>query len=73
MLRAHAEQLNPGRVRFNHELTALTQDDDGVLDEGKKSDVGWDTQKNIKWADVTTVVTGPVPTPPPGYTVPTST
>jgi 2,4-dichlorophenol 6-monooxygenase len=31
VLRAHAEQLNPGRVRFNHELTALTQDDDGVL------------------------------------------
>ena len=31
VLRAHAEQLNPGRVRFNHELTALTQDGDGVL------------------------------------------
>jgi len=51
----------------------IPQDDDGALDEGKKSDVGWDQQKNIKWADVTTVVTGPVPTPPPGYTVPTST
>lgn len=30
MLRAHAEQLNPGRVRFHHELTALAQDAEGV-------------------------------------------
>jgi 2,4-dichlorophenol 6-monooxygenase len=31
VLRAHAEQLNPDRIRFNHELTGLTQDDDGVV------------------------------------------
>lgn len=30
VLRDHAEKLNPGNVRFNHELTALTQDEDGV-------------------------------------------
>lgn len=30
VLRDHAEKLNPGNVRFHHELTALTQDADGV-------------------------------------------
>ncbi|WP_042366465.1 FAD-dependent monooxygenase [Streptacidiphilus neutrinimicus] len=30
LLRARAEELAPDRVRFHHELTALTQDDDGV-------------------------------------------
>jgi 2,4-dichlorophenol 6-monooxygenase len=30
VLREHAESLNPGKVRFHHELTALTQDDEGV-------------------------------------------
>ena len=30
VLRAHAEALNPGRVRFHHELTAVEQDADGV-------------------------------------------
>jgi len=42
----------------------LPQDDDGNVDEGKKSDVGWDAQKNAKWADVTTVIAGPPPVPP---------
>ncbi len=30
ILRARAEALSPGRVRFHHELLALTQDHDGV-------------------------------------------
>ena len=30
LLRDHAEARNPGRVRFNHELVAFTQDADGV-------------------------------------------
>lgn len=30
ILRARAEALAPGRVRFHHELTAFEQDDDGV-------------------------------------------
>ena len=30
LLRGHAERRGPGRVRFNHELTALGQDDGGV-------------------------------------------
>jgi 2,4-dichlorophenol 6-monooxygenase len=31
ILRARAEELNPGRVRFGHELVALAQDGDGVI------------------------------------------
>jgi 2,4-dichlorophenol 6-monooxygenase len=30
VLKAHAEKLNPGRIRFNHELIALEQDATGV-------------------------------------------
>lgn len=30
LLRGHAEQRAPGKLRFNHELIALTQDADGV-------------------------------------------
>jgi len=30
VLKEHAQRLNPGGVRFNHELTALTQDAEGV-------------------------------------------
>ncbi len=30
ILRAHAEDLSPGRVRFHHELLSLQQDDEGV-------------------------------------------
>jgi 2,4-dichlorophenol 6-monooxygenase len=31
LMKARAEELSPGRIRFNHELIALRQDDDGVL------------------------------------------
>jgi 2,4-dichlorophenol 6-monooxygenase len=31
LLKARAEDLSPGCIRFNHELIALEQDDDGVL------------------------------------------
>ena len=30
LLKARAEELSPGRIRFNHELVGLEQDDDGV-------------------------------------------
>jgi 2,4-dichlorophenol 6-monooxygenase len=29
-MKARADELSPGRIRFNHELIALEQDDDGV-------------------------------------------
>jgi len=31
LLKARAEELSPGRIRFNHELLELEQDDDGVI------------------------------------------
>jgi 2,4-dichlorophenol 6-monooxygenase len=31
LMKRRAEELSPGCIRFNHELTALEQDDDGVL------------------------------------------
>ena len=31
LLKARAEELSPGRIRFGHELTDVTQDDQGVL------------------------------------------
>jgi 2,4-dichlorophenol 6-monooxygenase len=31
LMKARAEELSPGRIRFNHELIALEQDDEGVL------------------------------------------
>ena len=31
LLKARAEELSPGRIRFGHELTGLEQDDEGVL------------------------------------------
>ena len=31
LMKARAEELSPGRIRFGHELVALEQDDDGVL------------------------------------------
>ncbi len=31
LMKARAEELSPGRIRFNHELVALEQDEDGVL------------------------------------------
>ena len=30
-MKARAEELSPGRIRFGHELLALDQDADGVL------------------------------------------
>jgi 2,4-dichlorophenol 6-monooxygenase len=30
MLKARAEELSPGRIRFGHELTDLQQDEHGV-------------------------------------------
>jgi 2,4-dichlorophenol 6-monooxygenase len=30
LMKARADELSPGRIRFNHELIALEQDDDGV-------------------------------------------
>jgi 2,4-dichlorophenol 6-monooxygenase len=33
LLKAHAEELSPGRVRFNHELTGIEQDGEGVTAE----------------------------------------
>lgn len=30
LMKARAEELSPGRIRFGHELIALTQDDDGA-------------------------------------------
>ncbi len=30
LMKARAEELSPGRIRFNHELIALEQDEDGV-------------------------------------------
>ncbi len=31
LMKARADELSPGRIRFNHELIALEQDDDGAL------------------------------------------
>src|SRR4029450_5992320 len=30
LMKARAEELSPGRIRFNHELLELEQDEDGV-------------------------------------------
>lgn len=43
ILKAHAEELAPGRVRFGHELTALEQDDDGVTATIRDRDAGTDS------------------------------
>ncbi|MFD2473598.1 FAD-dependent monooxygenase [Amycolatopsis silviterrae] len=40
VLKAHAEKLNPGGVRFNHELVGLAQDDDGVTATVRDKDAG---------------------------------
>lgn len=39
VLKEHAEKLNPGGVRFNHELIDLTQDADGVTATVQDKDV----------------------------------
>ncbi|WP_425861874.1 FAD-dependent monooxygenase [Arthrobacter sp. TWP1-1] len=46
VLRAHAESLNPGNVRFNHELIRLVQDEDGVLATVRNKDD--DTEFNVR-------------------------
>ena len=40
VLRARAEELSPGRVRFGHELVALEQEEDGVLAVIRECDGG---------------------------------
>lgn len=42
VLREHAAKLNPGNVRFNQELIALVQDDDGVVATIHDKDRGTD-------------------------------
>nr|WP_271209128.1 FAD-dependent monooxygenase [Rhodococcus wratislaviensis]GLK33586.1 2,4-dichlorophenol 6-monooxygenase [Rhodococcus wratislaviensis] len=44
ILKEHAEQLNPDRVRFNHELIALEQDGNGVLSTIRNKSTGEDYQ-----------------------------
>ena len=39
-MKARAEELNPGRIRFHHELTRLEQDGDGVSAWIKDHDTG---------------------------------
>ena len=40
ILKAGAERLSPGRIRFNHELLELTQDDDGVTAVVRDNETG---------------------------------
>ena len=40
VLKAGAERLSPGRIRFNHELTELSQDDEGVDAVVRDNDTG---------------------------------
>jgi 2,4-dichlorophenol 6-monooxygenase len=50
VLRARAEQLSPGRVRFHHELLALEQDADGVTATVRDKDAGTDYQVRADYA-----------------------
>ena len=40
LMKARAEELNPGKVRFHHELIGLEQDGDGVTARIKNHDTG---------------------------------
>ena len=40
LLKARAEELSPGRIRFGHELTDVTQDDQGVLADIREHPTG---------------------------------
>ncbi len=40
LMKARAEKLNPGKVRFHHELIGLEQDDDGATAQIKNNDTG---------------------------------
>ncbi|HMD56952.1 MAG TPA: FAD-dependent monooxygenase [Solirubrobacteraceae bacterium] len=42
ILRRHAEELSPGRIRFHHELLRLEQDEDGVTAHVRDHDEGRD-------------------------------
>jgi len=42
VLRARAEELGPGRVRFHHELLEFSQDDEGVTASVRDHDTGGD-------------------------------
>jgi 2,4-dichlorophenol 6-monooxygenase len=42
IMKARAEELNPGAVRFHHELIELAQDDDGVTARIRDHDLGTD-------------------------------
>ncbi len=47
LMKAHAETLAPGRIRFGHELTALEQDDEGVT--ATVRDVEAETENTVHW------------------------
>ncbi len=49
ILKAHAEQLNPGGIRFNHELVALEQDDTGVRSTIRDKATGAEYQVESKY------------------------
>lgn len=44
ILKARAEELGPGSIRFNHELTALEQDEDGATSTVLDKDIGEEYQ-----------------------------
>ena len=44
VMKARAEELNPGRIRFHHELVRLEQDGDGVSAWIKDHDTGASTR-----------------------------
>lgn len=49
ILKAHAEKLNPGGVRFNHELIALEQDENGVLSTIRNKSTGEDYEVHSQY------------------------
>jgi len=50
ILRARAEELSPGRVRFHHELLGLEQDGDGVTAHVRDHDAGRDCTIRSQYA-----------------------
>jgi 2,4-dichlorophenol 6-monooxygenase len=49
IMKARAAALNPGRVRFHHELTALEQDADGVSARIRNHDTGEDYEVRARY------------------------
>ncbi|MGJ3648004.1 FAD-dependent monooxygenase [Sphingomonas sp. GlSt437] len=49
ILKARADALAPGRIRFHHELTALAQDDDGVTATIRNYDDGSDYRVRARY------------------------